>query len=320
MRIVLIGQAAFGAKVLQSLVDNGEQVVGVYSPPETTGKADPLKQLAAQLGIPSFQQVTMRSAEVYKQYSILQPELNIMAFVTSIIPGKVLNYPVLGTIQYHPSLLPRHRGGSAINWAIINGESSTGISIFWPDAGIDTGPILLQKKVEITLNDTLGTLYFNKLFPLGVAAIIESIELIRKGIAPRIPQDEAHATYEGLCTDSNTLINWEQPARVIYNLVRGSDPQPGASTWHGSLKLKLFSAKLLTGNYGGIPGEIVELNDSGFIIAAKEGAILINHIRPEGSVKIAASDYAKQAGLQIGSRLGNRQGKSPLTPFMAHSL
>lgn len=305
MRIVLIGQAAFGAKVLQSLVDGGEQVVGVYTPHEILGKVDPLKELATQLGVSSFQPVTMRNAEIYRQYSNLQPELNIMAFVTSIIPEKILTYPVLGTIQYHPSLLPRHRGGSAINWAIINGESSTGISIFWPDAGIDTGPILLQKQAEITPEDTVGTLYFDKLFPLGVTAILESIELIKKGIAPRVPQDEAQATYEGLCTDSKTSINWEQPASIIYNLIRGADPQPGAWIWHANLKLKLFSARLLATNYTGIPGEIVELNDNGFIVSAKGGGILINRVRAEGSAKIAAADYAKLAGLQIGSILGN---------------
>ena len=307
MRIVLIGQAAFGAKVLQSLVDSREEIVGVYTPPEIAGKTDPLKELATKLGVPSFQPVTMRNAEVYRQYSNLQPELNIMAFVTSIIPENILIHPVLGTIQYHPSLLPAHRGGSAINWAIINGESSTGISIFWPDAGIDTGPILLQKQAEITPEDTVGTLYFNKLFPLGVTAILESIDLIKKGIAPRVPQDEAKATYEGLCTDSNTLINWEQHASVIYNLIRGADPQPGASTWYGNLKLRLFSARLLSTDYTGFPGEIVELNDSGFVVSAQAGGILINRVRAEGSAKIAAADYAKQAGIQIGTILGNRE-------------
>ncbi len=312
MRIVLIGQAAFGEKVLQSLVDGGEQVVGVYTPPEPPGKIDPLKQQSAQLGIPSFQPVTMRSSEVYKQYSILQPELNIMAFVTSIIPEKILIYPLLGTIQYHPSLLPRHRGGSAINWAIINGESTTGISIFWPDTGIDTGPILLQKQVEIAPNDTLGTLYFNKLFPLGVTAILESIELIKRGTAPRIPQEEAKASYEGFCTDRNTLIDWEQPAGVIYNLIRGADPQPGASTRYGVLKLKLFAAELLLRNYAVLPGEIVDINNSGFVVSAEDAAILVKKVRPEGSAKMAAADYARQAGLQIGSRLGNRQAKSPV--------
>ena len=188
MRIVLIGKAAFGEKVLQALIEKGEEVVGVYTPPDILGKINPLEELAVQLRIPTFQPKRMRAPDVYAEYIELEPDLNVMAYVTDILPETILNYPKLGTIQYHPSLLPRHRGGSAINWAIINGEAKTGATIFWPDEGIDTGPILLQKEVEISHDDTVGSLYFGKLFPLGIEALVESIRLIEKGAAPRIPR------------------------------------------------------------------------------------------------------------------------------------
>ena len=136
----------------------------------------------------------MRDPEVYEEFRKLKPDLNVLAFVTDIIPQRVLDLPRLGSIQYHPSLLPKHRGGSAINWAVINGETKTGLTIFWPDKGIDTGPILLQKEVEIGPDDTVGSLYFNKLFPLGVEALAESVQLVREGKAPRIAQDEAEAS------------------------------------------------------------------------------------------------------------------------------
>ena len=154
MRVVIIGQAAFGEKVLEAILEKGEEVVCVFCPPERPDKPDSLRHLAERRGIPVHQPRQMRDPEVYDRYVKLQPDLNVMAFVTDIVPERILNLPRCGTIQYHPSLLPKHRGGSAINWAVINGESQTGLTIFWPDRGIDTGPILLQKEVEIAADDT----------------------------------------------------------------------------------------------------------------------------------------------------------------------
>lgn len=304
MRIVIIGQAAFGEKTLQALTEMGEDVVGVYTPPDIPGRADPLKELAAQSGIPTFQPEGMRASEVYDEYIKLKPDLNVMAFVTSIIPESILNYPKLGTIQYHPSLLPNHRGGSAINWAIINGEARTGVTIFWPDKGIDTGPILLQKEVEISPDDTVGSLYFGKLFPLGIEALIESVELIKKGIAPHIPQDESQATYEGLCTEKDAVINWLQPVAKVYNLIRGTNPQPGAITYLQGRRFKLFDSELLAGDVREAPGQVINITKQGFVVAAVNGAILAKRVQMEGSSKIASAEFAKQAGLKARDRLG----------------
>ncbi|MDH4291183.1 MAG: methionyl-tRNA formyltransferase, partial [Dehalococcoidia bacterium] len=243
MRIVCIGQAAFGEKVLQKLTERGEEVVAVYTPQDTSRKRNPLKELAIQMGIPVFQPRSMRVPEIYEEYIRLKPDLNVMAFVTSILPDSILDYPKMGTIQYHPSLLPKHRGGSAINWAIIKGETETGITIFWPDRGVDTGPILLQKEAEISPDDTVGSLYFEKLFPLGIEALVEGVELIKKGMALRIPQDESQATYEGLCTEEDAIINWSASIDRVYNLIRGTNPQPGATTYFHGKTLKIFDAK-----------------------------------------------------------------------------
>ena len=304
MRIVLIGQAAFGEKVLETLVKRGEEVVGVYLPPDIPGKTNPLKELALQLGIPVFQPKKMRAPEVYDEYIKLKPDLNVMAFVTDIVPESILNYPRLGTIQYHPSLLPKHRGGSAINWAIINGETKTGITIFWPDKGIDTGPILLQKVIEIAPDDTVGSLYFNQLFPLGIGTIAESIELIKQGAAPRIPQDESQASYEGLCTEKNAVINWHQPASQIYNLIRGTNPQPGATTSFGDRQFKVFDSELVAGVASGLPGEIIEITQQGLLVAATDEAIVIKRVQVASSPKMGAIDFAGHMGLRVGDRLG----------------
>ncbi len=302
MRIVLIGQAAFGAAVLERLLTKDENVIAVFCPSGKGG--DRLREAAAKCGVRFYQVPSMKSPHVDYEFRQLKPDLGIMAFVTEIVPPDILTKPALGTIQYHPSLLPRHRGGSAINWAVIMGETRTGLSIFWPDDGIDTGPILLQKEVDISPTDTVGSLYFNKLFPLGVDAIAEAVELIKAGSAPRLPQDELEATYEPLCDDKVAGIDWAKPAAQVYNLIRGTDPQPGAFTYLSGKKLRIFDSELLTGGVAGAPGTMLETSDAGFKVAADNGAILVKRLQPEGAAKMPAADFAGQAGLKAGTVLG----------------
>lgn len=304
MRIVLIGQARFGEQVLQALVKKGEKVVGVYAPVDAPERPELLKVAAEKLSVPVFQPPRMRAPEVYAEYINLEPDLNVMAFVTDILPLNILNYPKLGTIQYHPSLLPKHRGGSAINWAIINGETKTGVTIFWPDVGIDTGHILLQKEVDISPDDTVGSLYYDKLFPLGVEALIESIELVHAGKAPCIPQDESQATYEPLCTENEAIIDWSQPASKVYNLIRGTNPQPGATTYFRGAKLKLFDSELLRVFWDKPSGEVSEITEKGIIVSGKDGSILVKRVQPQGSAKIAALEYAQSISLKVGNSFG----------------
>ena len=231
MRIVMIGQEAFGGKVLEALIEQGENVVGAFVPPDREGRPlDPLKVAAQERGIPVLQFRRMRAQEAIDAFTALKADLGVMAFVTDIVPDEILEAPTRGTIQYHPSLLPKHRGPSSINWPIIQGESETGLTIFWPDKGLDTGPVLLQKSIEIGPDDTLGSVYFDKLFPMGVAALAEAVGMVSGGNAPKLVQDESNATYEGWCRAADVSIDWSSPASEIYNLIRGSDPSPGATT------------------------------------------------------------------------------------------
>jgi len=227
-----------------------------------------------------------------------------MAFVTDIVPLNIINCPRLGTIQYHPSLLPKHRGASSINWAIINGETKAGLTIFWPDAGIDTGPILLQKEVAIAPDDTVGSLYFNKLFTLGVEALVEAVEAVARDTAPRIPQDESQATYEPPCREEHAIINWSQPVQQVYNLIRGTNPQPGATTFFKGQKLKVFDCELRSAPLEATPGAIIEVGEQGLLVAAAGGAILAKRVQPMGSPKIAASEFAASASIALGAILG----------------
>jgi methionyl-tRNA formyltransferase len=304
MRIVLIGQAAFGEKVLQALLNKGETVVGVFCPPDSASRPSPLRLLAERLAIPVYQPRRMRDPEVFEVFSGLRPDLGVMAYVTDIVPECLLSHPRCGTIQYHPSLLPRHRGGSAINWAVIGGEDKTGLTIFWPDQGIDTGPILLQKTVPIDPDDTAGSLYFNKLFPLGVQALLEAVDMVRAGTAPRLVQDEAQASYEPLCTPALTVIDWECPSRQVYNLIRGANPQPGATTAYQGQRLKVYDSCHEAVEHDGIPGEVLARTDNGLAVAAEGGVILVRRVQPDGEGKLQAAEFADRVHLQVGDRLG----------------
>ena len=304
MRIILIGQAAFAEKSLEQLVGQGEDIAAVYCPPDAPGgRLDPLKQKALQLGIPVRQHRSLKVPEVRDEFMSFNADLAILAFVTQIVPREVFSVPRLGSICFHPSLLPRYRGASAINWAVINGESVTGLTLFWVDPGMDTGPILLQKEVEIDPDDTTGSLYFNKVFPLGVDAIGEAVALIKGGNPPRIVQDESLATYDPPCRDEHARIDWSKPASEVYNLIRGGDPQPGAhATWQGKT-VRIFDGRLQRGDVLAAPGQITDIGVEAVHVALAGGTLIVKRVRGDGG-KVAAADYAKQANLGIGDRLG----------------
>lgn len=307
MRIAIIGQAAFGAKTLEALLDRGENVVGVFVPPGTPGsKPDPMMETATARGLPVFQPRTYKSDETFTQYKALSPDLCILAFVTSIIPARYFNAATHGCICYHPSILPRHRGGSAINWAVIMGDTRTGLTILWPDGGIDTGPILLQKEIEIGPNDTTGSIYFNRLFPMGIDAILESVSLIREDRAPKIPQDEAGATYEPLCSDLVAGIDWDKSTREIFNLVRGCDPQPGAYAFMGDEKVRFFEAVATQAATDTEPGTIIRIDPSGMEMATKGGSLTVGKVRGSTGGKVPASAWAETSGIRAGDRFGSR--------------
>ena len=304
MRIIVNGQQAFGRSVLEALVDRGEDVVGVFTAPDAEGAPpDPLKECAVEYGLPVFQPKSFRRPRVWDQMRELNPDLGVMAYVTLFVPEEALNIPTLGTIQYHPSLLPMHRGPSSINWPIIFGETRTGLSVFWPDQGLDTGPILLQREVDIGPDDTLGSVYFNHLFPLGVDAMIESVDLVRDGKAPRIDQDPDAGTYEGWCRAEQAEIDWFKPVADVYNLIRGCNPQPGAWTLCDGERLQLFDARR-GGETDAQPRTVLSVGDKGVEVAAAGGSIEVLRVRPKGSGKIPAGEFARSRGLEPGDLLG----------------
>ncbi len=302
MRVILIGQAAFAQQVLDGLCERKHEVAAVYCPPDGPGdKLDPVKVRALELGLLVRQHRSLKAPAVRTEFADLAADLGVMAYVTQIVPQAVIDTPQLGSICFHPSPLPRYRGGSAIPWQIIKGETRTGVTIFWADAGIDTGPILLQKQAAIGPDDTAGSLYYKTLFPLGVGAVLESVDLIVAGKAPRIVQDEKLASYDPLCRDEHALIDWTLPSRKLYNLIRGCDPQPGAYVLRGDVKVRFYDARLLS--RADVPAGVVgAIEESGIVVGAAGGSIRIGRVRA-GEKKMVAAEAAITLGLTVGERL-----------------
>src|ERR1044072_3240349 len=309
MRIVVFGQQAFGKAVLEALLKRGENVVAVYVAPTKPGtKPEPLPEAAMKANLPVFQPDSYKKPEVWEEFRALKPDLQVMAFVTLFVPEDFLNIPTHGSIQYHPSLLPAYRGASAINWPIIKGEKETGLSIFWPDNGLDTGDVLIQKKTPISGTDTLGTVYFDRLFPMGVDAMMESVDLVKAGKAPRIKQDESKATYEGRCGAGNARIDWGKPWQQIDRLVRGCNTAPGAWTTLDAKTPKSFHAKPRPAKdpkgIAGKLGEIVAVEGDGITVVCADGRFKVTRVQPADGKKVEAGEWAKSANLTTGKILG----------------
>jgi len=304
MRLIVHGQQAYGQSVLEAILENGvDEVVAVYCAPDKEGRPlDPIKEFALEHGLAVYQPASYKNPEVWQQMASHEADLCVMAYVLLFVPEEALNVPKYGSIQYHPSLLPWHKGPSSINWPIIMGKKKTGLSIFWPDNGLDTGPILLQKEVEIGPDDTLGSVYFDKLFPLGVEAMLESIELVRDGNAPREAQDPEDGSYEGWCRKEDVEIDWHKSSDEVYNLIRGANPQPGAWTTFNGAELRLFDSRKSADS--GEPGCVISIDDAGAEIATADGSIRVMKVRADGG-KLSAIEYAASAGLEVGSKLGS---------------
>jgi methionyl-tRNA formyltransferase len=315
MRIAIIGQQAFGKATLEAFRSRGDDVAGVFCAPTKPGaKPDPLAQAAAALDLPLFQFKSLKSAEAEAALRALDVDLGVMAYVLQFAPQSLVNVPKHGTIQYHPSLLPKYRGPSSINWPIINGDTRTGLTIFRPTDGLDEGPVVLQKTVEIGPDNTLGSVYFDRLFPMGVAAMMEAADLVVAGRHREIVQDESQATYEGWCKDDEAEINWSRHIDAVYNLVRGCNPSPGAWTFFEGKRLRILDAKKITNrklsDVAGKAGEIVSVGGQSIKIAAQGGCLEVLKLRLDGEDKLSGAAFAAAHQLGAGMQLNDRREKS----------
>jgi methionyl-tRNA formyltransferase len=309
MRIAFIGQQDFGKAVLEAFLKRGDDVAGVFCAPEKPGaKPDVLKTAAQEKGLQVFQFPSLKSPEAEAAMRGLNADIGIMAYVLQFAPQSFVNIPTHGTIQYHPSLLPRYRGPSSINWPIARGDSQTGLTIFRPTDGLDEGPVILQKTCPIGPDATLGDVYFENLFPMGVDAMLEAADLVVAGQHIEVDQDEDAASYEGWFRAAEAEIRWGAHAEQIYNLIRAANPAPGAWTTLDGRKLQIFDSCLhptrRLSDVKGKPGEVIGIDENGFSVCAQGGRIEIRKVKPEGGKKVSAADYAREVGLAAGQVLG----------------
>ncbi len=308
LRIAYFGQAAFGKDVFDRLVADGHEIAAVYTPPEGK-RPDPLAEAARERGDVLVQAKRFRRKagsgfepipELLEQYRKLDAQLNVLAFVTAILPPEIVDHPPQGSLCFHPSLLPKFRGGNALAWQIIAGETESGVTVFRPDEGVDTGPIVVQKGgVAITPEDTAGTLYFKKLYPLGVEALAEAVAAIASGRAAPRAQDEAQASHQGLVTDADARIDWSAPAAVVDRLARGCDPQPGAWAERGGEPVRLFDCRLGAEAGDAAPGTVLGVEDGRLRIAAAGGCLEVGRVRIGDGPKQAAAEAALAAGERL---------------------
>ena len=309
MKIAIIGQQDFGKAVLEAFLARGDQVAGVFCAPEKPGaRPDVLKVAAQEKGVQVFQFASLKSDEAKNALKGLGAELGVMAYVLQFAPQDFVSIPKHGTIQFHPSLLPKYRGPSSINWPLIRGDAKTGLTIFRPTDGLDEGPVILQKETPVSPDDTLGTVYFDRLFPMGVAAMLEAADLVVAGKQRETAQDESQASYEGWCREAEARINWHTHVDFTYNLIRGCNPAPGAWTTLNGQKLQIFDAKKhpvrTFGAVKGKVGEVVEVGAESFQVTAQGGRIEVLRAKLGDAKKAAAADLLGSGQIKAGMLLG----------------
>jgi methionyl-tRNA formyltransferase len=309
MRIALIGQQDFGKAVLEAMLARGHEATAVFCAPEKEGaRPDALRVAAQGKGLRVHQFKSLRDPEATRAMREAGADIGIMAFVTQFAPQEFVTIPRHGTIQYHPSLLPKHRGPSSINWPIIQGDTETGLTIFRPTDGLDEGAVILQKKTPISPDDTLGSVYFDRLFSMGVEAMLEAAELVLAGRHTETAQDETKASYEGWCRADDARIDWAKPIDHVYNLIRGCNPAPGAWTTASGRRLQIFDArKTVFRRFADVPGKIGEVSGvtaQSFQVTAQGGLIEVLKARLEDGKKVSGGELAQAGGIQAGALLG----------------
>ncbi|MBT6033200.1 MAG: methionyl-tRNA formyltransferase [Kordiimonadaceae bacterium] len=300
-----MGQQAFGKDALETLLDAGtDEVVAVYCEPDKEGKpVDPIKEFALEKGLPVHQPANFNDQDTLTTLASFDADLMIMAFVNVFVPEAARDTPKMGSICFHPSLLPKYRGPSAVNWPIIMGDTTSGYSWFYPSDGLDEGDCLLQWECPLDPDDTVINLYFKKIYPSAVSSVLQVCELFRSGNPPRIVADESQASYERRCLKKHAHIDWHKPVAQVYNLIRGTNPSPGAWTTLNGVEVSIYNSQRVDGD--GISGRIMDISEEGVTVQCIGGRILIQRVKPSEGAKQPASEWAEAINLKIKDNIGN---------------
>ena len=309
LRTVFMGTPDFAVPCLDMLVQENYPVVAVVTQPDRPkGRGQkltysPVKETALAYNLPVLQPASIKTEEYYRQLAALKPDIIVVVAFGQILPKKILDLPPYGCINVHASLLPKYRGSAPIHWAVINGETTTGITTMYMDVGMDTGDMIIKAETPVLPEDTTGSLH-DKLQSLGAAVLSETLKKIAAGQAPRQPQSEAEATYARLLCRNTERIDWHQPAIAIHNLVRGLNPWPVAYCKYQNKSLKIWQTKIYDDEAQcSEPGRVIKITWDGLVVETGRGTLEILEIQPESKRRMKASDcacgYCMTAGSQF---------------------
>ncbi|NLX18311.1 MAG: methionyl-tRNA formyltransferase [Desulfobulbus sp.] len=308
LRIVFMGTPDFAVPSLQALLDGPDRVVAVVCQPDKArgrGKrisAPPIKILAEQYGIPVLQPASIRTGDFLNELRELAPDLLVVVAYGKILPGPVLSLPPLGAINVHGSLLPKYRGAAPIQWAVINGETETGITIMQMDEGMDTGDILLTAPVPIGPQETAGEL-FHRLARLGGDILGNAVSRLKEGRLIRTPQDHSKASSAPMLSKEMGHVDWSLAARQLHSLVRGLDPWPSAYGYIGQKRYRFFTPEVVPIRAADPPGTICRADSQGLLIATGEDCLRIHDIQPEGRKRMAVKTWLHGSPIKSQTRI-----------------
>lgn len=309
-RIIFMGTPEFAVPSLRALLAGPDQVVAVVTQPDRPrGRGrkltpPPVKLLAEQAGVPVLQPASVRTAEFREELLSYGPDLIAVTAFGRILPGPLLNLPPHGTINVHGSLLPRYRGAAPIQWAILNGDQATGVTIMQMDEGLDTGDILLARALPIEATDTAATLA-GRMAELGGTLLCEAMVLLHQGQLTATPQNEAQATAAPPLSKEHGLVDWTLPAEVLSCRVRGLDPWPTAFTFLNGQRLRLFAPSVEPGDGAEAPGAVVRADQQGLLIATGKERLLVREIQLEGGKRMGLDAFLRGRELPAGTMLGS---------------
>jgi methionyl-tRNA formyltransferase len=313
MNVIFFGTGEIGLPSLRWLLESGHQVLGTVTQPDKPAgrnqelRVSAIKTLALSRGLPCWQPTRLREEASVEAIRAMSPELIVVMAYGQILPRSVLELPRVACLNLHASLLPKHRGAAPIQAAIEAGDEESGITVMYMAEGLDTGDVLLEKRLRIRRRETGGSLH-DRLSELAPVALAEAVGLLEKGCAPRIPQLEAEATYAGKLTRERGELEWRE-AGAVDRRVRAMNPWPGAYTWipesDGARKLKVYSTiRSRTASAGALGGQVLAAEDRGILVAAGEGSIWLTEVQLEGKRRMRAREFLRGHPLKPGLQLG----------------
>lgn len=307
MKIVFMGTPEFAVPTLDAIVKKHEVLAVFTQPDKPKGRGKKMlfsavKEKALEYGLEVYQPIKVKEPEFVEILKNFAPDVIVVVAFGQILSEEILNIPKYGCINVHGSILPEYRGAAPIQWSIIDGKEYGGVTTMYMAKGLDSGDMILKAKEKITENDTYGSLY-DRLSIIGADLLIETLELIEKSTAPRVPQNNDEATLAPMITREMEHIDWTKKGIDVVNLIKGLNPQPVAYTLLNGEKLKIWFAEEEKQNYNGVPGEIVDVRKKDFVVMSGEGAVAVKEVQAQGGKKMTADAYMRGHAIEKGTIL-----------------